>query len=166
MRATNRRSEMFYLMTHSKRPIYCYGVGHTSIIKDHSNSEREETTTWATLFRIASRVLSYAPYDPTDRIAHCYTSTDPWGPLDKEQWGSPKPMVFLVLILVSGPLHPRGPWILSTRLQCVTPVVEHLMKREKAEVSIRRYIAPWADALSLATNRTPTHVNHKKWLNK
>ena len=68
------RKEMFYLTTHSTHFICCllYGVGH--MVKDHSDSEKENPLRPHGLlfsissnrhmgysFRLAARVLLYAP---------------------------------------------------------------------------------------------------------
>ena len=55
-----RRKEMFYLTTHSTHLFTLYGVGH--MIKDHSDSEREETSCchMGYSLRLAANVLLYA----------------------------------------------------------------------------------------------------------
>ena len=61
----------FYLTTHSTHFIYgLYGVRH--MIKDHSDSERGMGYS----FRLAARVLLYAPSHRQDNTYHnlCYTS--------------------------------------------------------------------------------------------
>ena len=68
---------MFYLTTHSTHFIYGYmGVRH--MVKDHSDSEREETRCRhiGYSFRLAARVLLYAPSHRQDDTYHgiCYTS--------------------------------------------------------------------------------------------
>ena len=69
--------ELFYLTTHSTHFILrLYGVKH--MVKDHSDSEREETRCrhMGYSFRLAARVLLYASTHRQDNTYHglCYTS--------------------------------------------------------------------------------------------
>ena len=70
------RKEVFYLTTHSTHFIYkLYGVGH--MVKDHSDIERGNPLPPHRLsFRLAARVLLYAPSHIQDNTYHslCYTS--------------------------------------------------------------------------------------------
>ena len=67
---------MFHLTIHSTHFIYGYMVSH--MIKDHSDSEREKTCCchMGYSFRLAARVLLYAPSHRQDSTYHglCYTS--------------------------------------------------------------------------------------------
>ena len=67
---------MFYLTTHSTHFIYGYVA--LNMVKDHSDSEREETHNRhiGYNFRLAARVLLYASSHRHDHTYHdlCYTS--------------------------------------------------------------------------------------------
>ena len=56
--------------------LQLYGIGH--MVKDHSDRDRKliAATTWATLFRLAARVLLYALSHRQDitSLSLCYTS--------------------------------------------------------------------------------------------
>ena len=71
---------MFYLTTQSKHFIYGYIASDIIMVKDHSNSQRENTLPplHGLLFPISSKDVFYMHY-PKDRIAHtttfvCYSS--------------------------------------------------------------------------------------------
>ena len=83
------RKEMFYLTTHATHFIYgLYGVGLT--VKDHSDSEREETRCRHKCysFRLAARVILYASL--SDKITHTTTFVTPvvehWLEREIAQW--------------------------------------------------------------------------------
>ena len=72
------RKEMFYLTTHSTHfYLRLYGIRH--MVKDHSDSEKgnpQPPHTVGYSFRLAARVLLYAPSHRQDSTYHglCYTS--------------------------------------------------------------------------------------------
>ena len=69
------RKEMFYLTTHSTHFILrIYSVRH--MVKDHSDSKRGILFPISYSFRLAARVVLYAPSHRQDSTYHslCYTS--------------------------------------------------------------------------------------------
>ena len=122
------------------------------MVKDHSDSERDETRChhMGYSFRLAARVLLYAPSHRQDNTYHslCYTSREHWLEREIAQW-----------------VHPMKDWSddPSHHEQMLLPrsYISLLGMRNRAqwvhhEGSIRWPIAPWANALTTELHLTPS----------